>query len=509
MTYNCDVVVVGAGNGGLAAASELAGAGFSVILLEKHNLPGGVASSFVRGRYEFETSLHELCEVGTEDDPGSVRKLFRALGSEEKFVNEKTLFRTIVTGEGGYDVTLLSGKEDFRKSFLSVCPGAKKRLDKLEKLVMESVEATKYNDAKKGRPNKAKMIFKYGKFLISASHSVDDVLRSLGFSLRERLILETYWSYLGVPTDELNAFHYFEMARGYINGGAGIPINKSYGLSLSLAETVLKKGGEIRYNTEVTGFIFDGNKRVVGVRAGEDEYYAKEVISNVIPHNVFEMSGKKNLPEKDVKLLNARKLGMSFICIYLGLDAPREELGIDDYTVFIARKKSSREQYKAETEMGMYVVNCLNVPVPSATPPGTSSLFFTIPVFTEKFMKNVTPETYVKFKNQTAEKYIKDYEKVMGVSIRDHIEEISVATPVTFARYFGAPNGTAYGYELSGWDSMMARILNRGNEMNIDGLSFCGGHGVFGDGFGVTYKSGFETAREVCEKLGGTSGEER
>ena len=31
-----------------------------VLLLEQHNLPGGFATSFVRGRFEFEAALHEL-----------------------------------------------------------------------------------------------------------------------------------------------------------------------------------------------------------------------------------------------------------------------------------------------------------------------------------------------------------------------------------------------------------------------------------------------------------------
>ena len=65
-----DVVVVGAGNSGLAAALHLATAGKKTLLIEQHNLPGGAATSFRRGRFEFDPSLHELCDYGPANDPG-------------------------------------------------------------------------------------------------------------------------------------------------------------------------------------------------------------------------------------------------------------------------------------------------------------------------------------------------------------------------------------------------------------------------------------------------------
>ena len=46
-----DAVVVGAGNGGLVAAAHFAIKGINVLVLEQHNLPGGFATSFIRGRF--------------------------------------------------------------------------------------------------------------------------------------------------------------------------------------------------------------------------------------------------------------------------------------------------------------------------------------------------------------------------------------------------------------------------------------------------------------------------
>src|SRR3954453_1121468 len=47
---NYDIIVIGAGIGGLTTAALLAGAGYSVLLLGGHIEPGGCASSFERKR---------------------------------------------------------------------------------------------------------------------------------------------------------------------------------------------------------------------------------------------------------------------------------------------------------------------------------------------------------------------------------------------------------------------------------------------------------------------------
>src|SRR5450759_4264337 len=79
-----DAVVVGAGLGGLSAATFLSKAGKKVLLLERHRVPGGYASSFKRGRFEFEISLHALSGIGSADNRGPLWKLFGETGVSKK-----------------------------------------------------------------------------------------------------------------------------------------------------------------------------------------------------------------------------------------------------------------------------------------------------------------------------------------------------------------------------------------------------------------------------------------
>ena len=237
--------------------------------------------------------------------------------------------------------------------------------------------------------------------------------------------------------------------------------------------------------------------------ANGEKLYAREVISNVIPNNVFNMSPQEVIPEQNLKLANAREFGISVATIYLGLDCTREELGLDDYTVFIMGNEDPRTHHFTRAEDGLYIVNCLNNVIPDSSPEGTCTMFFTMPIFGNDVPKDLKPEEYKKYKNDLAKKYIEDAEKTLGISIMPHIEEISVATPVTFARYLGTPEGTIYGYKLSGWDNLMARIAGEKTDYAIPGLSFCGGHYTRGDGYSSAYIIGDTIGKRVAKRLKG------
>jgi len=323
----------------------------------------------------------------------------------------------------------------------------------------------------------------------------------LGIPQKARDIINTYWGYLGVPTDDINALHYLSLLIAYTVVKPTMPFHKSHELSLSLAEAVLRFGGEIRYNTEVTRFIFDDDGKAIGVIANGEELRAKKIISNIFPNNVINRSEEKKIPKRFKKLANARVKGMSFATIYIGLDKSREELGINDYSTFISLDNNTRVQFERRQDFGMYVVNCLNKVLPDSSPKGTCTLFFTIPYMAGDIPDDLTPRQYKEYKTTLAEKYIKDYEKTIGVSVMPYIEEIVVTTPVTFARYLGTPEGAIYGYQTESWDGIIGRIALEDMDFTIPNLHFCGGHHTRGDGFPSGYITGDKAAKAVIKEL--------
>ena len=501
MDNKYDVIVVGAGNGGLAAAANTAKAGLKTLLLEKHNLPGGCATSFRRGRFEFEPSLHELCSVGNAEKPDSVYKIFDSLGAKIDWRYEFDPYRTIVKGPNGYDVRVKGSVDGYIDSIEKAVPGSRESVKKFFDLFPKIGQALDYIIKKKGKPNGLVMITKHADFMKLASHSVEDVMIALGIPEKARNIINTYWGYLGVPTDELLCMHYMSMLMGYLEDGAAMPYKRSHELSLALCDVIYKNGGKIFYNSEVTKFLYNEDGSVAGVVAGGKEYYAKEVISNVIANNVYNRSDKKFVPEKNMKLAHARSFGISVATIYLGLDCTADELGVEDYTVFVAEDPNPRKQNDERGKGGFYIVNCLNKVIPDSSPEGTCTLFFTIPLYGSDIPKDLKAEEYKKYKNAIAKKYIEDYEKTMGMDITSHIEEISVATPVTFARYLGTPEGTIYGYRSSGWDNILVRTSSEKSDNEIEGLSFCGGHAIRGDGYSCAYITGDTVGKRVAKKL--------
>lgn len=501
-----DAIVIGAGNGGLAATAQLAKNGVKVLLLEQHNLPGGFATSFVRGRFEFETSLHQLDSYGAEPK-GGIRRMFEdKFNIDAEFISIPEAYRLIIDDpEERLDVTVPFGIDNFINTIEKVAPGSKDGLVKFFKIAEEIKGAFGYFAKSQGKPDQGVLIKDFTNFLKTAAYSVDEVEDALNIPEKARLILNAYWAYMGVPTSRLNFSIYSLLMLSYMNNGGYIPKKRSHEFTTALDVKIREFGGKIQYNTRVEKILVEGSK-VVGIETSNgDKIKTNHIISNASPTLVYNklIYPKSEVPEIAYKEVNARVHGLTAFVVYLGLDISAEELGLNEYSYFLLDSKSTEKIYDSWSKLqapGVQATVCLNHADPDCSPPGTCILFITT-LFRPEVWENVKPEEYFEVKNKIAEDLIVNLEKSLGITVREHIEEIEVATPQTFARYTKTYNGVIYGYEPESWDSITTRFMNMANEKHIEGLEFAGGFGRRVHGYSSSLDSGYTAAQFTLGEL--------
>lgn len=512
MSKKYDVIVIGAGNGGLGAAATCAQAGLSTLLLEKHNLPGGSASSFVRGRFEFEPSLHELAGVGNPKDPGAIDKIFAKVGADVDWLRHDSTFRLVVpakegdtdtfTNEDGVEVTvdarMPAGFEEFATKLDEIVPGSYDSCIKAFDLASRMYAALD----KLENPAEIPQILKdVPDFMRITGHTVTEVLNVLGMPKKAQDIFNTYWCYMGVPASIFDYLYYSLVINSYVKSGTGLPSMRSHELSLAVDDAIRRHGGEIWYNSEVTKVIMKNGKPAGVVINGEKEVYASQFICNCHPNITWsQLFDEIEVPKKQLKMLNSRKVACSLTTVYLGMNKTKEELGFKDYSIFIAPDSDSDKQFEDCQNLfnGFCIINCLNEGVPNASPEGTSSLFLTTMSFGD-VMKDVTPQNYKKYKTAIAEHMINICEKALNISIKPYIEEIEIAVPSTFCRYLNTPYGSPYGYMLEKWDSIIPRTIQFVQDQPFDNFIFCGASQERGDGYGCAYYSGEKAASLIIK----------
>ena len=510
MNKKFDAVVIGAGNGGLVSACKLALEGKKTLLVEKHNIPGGSATSFVRGRFEFEASLHELCGISPFAGGGTLKKTFDELGVSDKmdWIPLHEAFRTItINDEKNIDYTLPVGREPFIDKVEEYCPGSREISTKLFDLIEEIDAAIDYLGTIENFSMNiiTDMFGKYGNFLDTASYSVNEVFDTLNVPKTVRDCFGGYWLYLGTNLDELSFIHYATMFSSYIIGGPVIPKDRSHNISSALVNRFEELGGEVRFNTEAKRIIVKNN-RVCGVEFETGETVDCDyVISNSSPYNMYtKLIDPMYIPKFRTKKLNSLKLAPKGFSLFLGLDASAEELGILNHSYFIfdtADTVLQAELTKSRKTNNMQAAVCLNNGNPDCSPEGTSILYITSIFPGNEAWSGVTEENYVKAKREFADRMIDNFEKATGTKIRDRIEEIEIAAPMTYARYLNAPNGTIYGFENTGSYGIVQRIMTDAIGDRIEHLYYAGGYGKQSLGYNPSYASGYEAATTVINSM--------
>lgn len=437
MSRNYDVIIIGAGLGGLTAASILAKNRKRILLLEKNPIPGGYVVNFRRKGFEFDAGLHMM--FGCHKN-GNTYNILNQCGVSRKikFLKPEYLYRGIYPD---FDFRVLqSNIQSYVKLLQQMFPPEKKGIKSLFKEIKNN-----YNG-----------IYKFDRigtltheFIFSINNTCDKLLNKYIEHPKLRTIIFQLWPYFGLPPSKLPFFYFCYPWYDFFEGGGFYPLGGGKAIINALTKSIIKNKGDILFNHNVKKIIIKNNiAKGVIVNNGE-EYFGKIIISNIDACRTFKnLIEDKMLPPEFLRELNNIEPSISAFQIYLGLNIDLKNVGFPDYEVFINPDYDLERQFQDSIENNFdrvpYSMTGYSNLVKSHAPKKRSTLVIT--VFSGyDFWRKLSNRDYKKTKELMAMKLIKRAEDIIP-RLSSYIDVQEVATPLTMERYTGNYKGAIYGW---------------------------------------------------------------
>ena len=445
----CDVAIIGGGIAGLTAAALLSKAGLNSVVLEAQSRPGGCMAGFDRQGFSFETAIQWMnqCNPG-----GFVHDMYNHVGCD--FPVCKPLARINRYKGDSFDYLLTTNPLDLRERFIQDFP------DETDGIRRFFEDARKLGDRMlllrhRGRAMESMSSWEKGCYGMKMLHWALPVWKHLRASAEKGL--QRYFKGQEIRrvfcTEETFMSILVPIAWAFHGDFQAPPVGGSQTIIRWLCDKIRSAGSRVLPGRRVREVLLDGT-RAVGVSTTDGESIrARYVLAACDLESLYERMLPDGHISRDLnRRLHEADLYYSSVTLFMGLDCDAASLGFNEENICLSAENVSRdEQTCGDPHKTALAVLAPSFRDPTLAPEGKGNLVIHCPAYMDYSDNWKTgpglkrEQAYRDLKQEFASVLVDRVEKALAPGLRNHIEVMETATPITYWRYTGNRAGSIMG----------------------------------------------------------------
>jgi prolycopene isomerase len=432
-----DVIVIGAGIGGLSAAALLAKEGRSVCVLEQADAPGGYLHAFQRGPYTWDPAVHVFPQGGDGELPDAVLRYLEVRDRCRMIPFEHNY--TAVFPELTVDTPF--GLEPFIEAHQTLFPDEAGAIERFVRLCRSVHQQAHELPPRIGLDRLASVAGHFPELFKYVRATVDEVVEEHFADPRLKGVAGAIWPYPGAPPSRLSFVTFATTLSVYLDGGYYCE-GSFQSLVDAFVAALEMNGGEIRCESLVKTITVEDGRAAGVVLDDGAELRAPAIVSNADAKATFEaMVGAEHLPKAFLRRLRRMTPSLSAVLLFCAI--PRELVPEGSPHEIFRHRHFDHERIHQDIRAGRPGGTWASIPTsldPSLAPPGEHALILS------SMAAYDIGRPWEQEIERFAEELIDDFEPVFP-GLRDSIGFREAATPVTMERFCLNQAGAAYAWE--------------------------------------------------------------